>query len=93
MLLYHPIKTVLANNSLLFHFVMKKYSRSLYNKFLQIQLNIEAFFGDQSVSIFSSLFSTYNFFNGCTHGGSHEVYLFALINFINERKDHSNQSE
>jgi hypothetical protein len=40
LLLYQQNKNVLASNTLLFHYVLKKYTRSLYNKFLHIQLNI-----------------------------------------------------
>lgn len=40
LLLYQNNHNVLASNTLLFHYVLKKYNKSLYNKYLAIQFNI-----------------------------------------------------
>ena len=77
-------KSTLANNSLLLHYVLKKHNKDLYNKFLNLQLNIETLFGIESASLFASLLDTSNM-NG--YGGSEEIFLFILVNCITERRE------
>lgn len=79
LLLSHPNKDALANNSLIFHYVLKKHNTKLYDKFLNIQLNIEAFFGIESISLFNGLFNT-DFIRG--YGGGQTLSWFVLNSFI-----------
>ena len=50
-----PNKRALPVNTLLFGYVLKKEMTNLWIKFQEIELNIEAYFGQHFVSIFSRL--------------------------------------
>ena len=88
LLLVQPNKSTLANNSLLFHYVLKKHSIKLYNKFLNLQLNIETLFGIESSSLFAGLFNKANL-NG--YGGGEEVFQFILTSLIAERREQTSK--
>lgn len=52
----------LASNSLLFAYVLKLFNRQIWDKLSKLEINLEAFFGTHSVSLFAELIDGQTYF-------------------------------